>query len=145
MARLDRARLTDGTFPFHCEVATPFTDVDVLGHINNVAMAAIFQEARACFARAFDLTNVIRGRRVVVASVTIEFADELFHPDPVQVSVGVLEIGRTSYRLGQVARQNGRIGAYAEIVLGASDKTGTVPFGEEWRAKLESLKVVHHS
>jgi acyl-CoA thioester hydrolase len=144
MARLDRARLRDGIFPFRCEIATRFTDIDVLGHVNNVAMAAIFQEARTRFAHAFDFMNLIKGRRLVVASLTIEFADEMFHLDPIEVSAGLIEIGRTSYRLGQMARQKGRIGAYAEIVQVAGDKTGPIPFDEEWRVALEGLRIAHH-
>ena len=143
MARLDRVRLTSGVFPYVCEVPTRFTDIDVLGHVNNVAAAAIFQEARARFSHACGLVGVMNGLALVVASMTIEYADEMRHPDPVQVSVGLIELGRTSYRLGQVARQNGRIGAYAEIVQVASSNGASAPFGEAWRAKLESLKITY--
>lgn len=141
MSRLDRLRLENGVYPICCEIATRFADVDVLLHINNVAVAEILQEGRTRFAHAFDLVRAVQGKRVMVVSQTIEFAGEMHHPDPIQVSVGILEIGRSSYRIGQVARQNGTIGAYAETVLVAGDESGPVPIHEAWRRKLESLKI----
>jgi acyl-CoA thioesterase FadM len=81
----------------------------------------------------------------VVASSTIEFAQEMQYPDPLLVSVGLIDVGRTSYRVAQVARQNGRVGAYAEIVQVASDGARSVPFDDEWRAQLERLKLVDPS
>jgi acyl-CoA thioester hydrolase len=141
MPRLDRARLEKGIFPFQCEVATRFADIDRIGHVNNVATASILQEARARLAHEFDFAKVRKGQGLVVVSLTIEFVSDMFHPDPVQVSAGLLEIGRSSYRLGQIARQNGRICAFAEAVQVASDKNRSAPFNDEWRDKLKSLLI----
>ena len=41
MTRLDRRRLEIGVFPYRCQVATRFADLDQLGHINNVAVTGI--------------------------------------------------------------------------------------------------------
>src|SRR4051812_45343941 len=100
MLRIDRARLTNGVFPFSCELPTRFTDLDVQGHVNNVAMAGIVQEGRARFSYAQDFAGFMKGRSLAVVSLTIEFAAEAKYPDPVELSVGVLDVGRTSYRLG---------------------------------------------
>lgn len=141
MARLDRARLSEGVFPCRFEVATRFSDVDVQGHLNNVAVAAIVQEGRARFSVENGISAFVRGRSLMVASITIEYAGEMHHPAPVEISVGVLEIGRTSYRLAQVLRQNGKIGAFAEIVLVAGKDGAPAPMDDAWRAKLESLRI----
>ena len=138
--RIDRARLQQGALPYSCPIATRYGDVDKLGHVNNVAIAAIFQEGRNRFIHAIDLMGAAQCD-VVVASIIIEFASDLMHPDPVDVAVGVLEIGRTSFRLGQLASQNGRIGAYAEVVQVARDSQGSIALPDAWRAKLESMKI----
>lgn len=138
--RIERARLERGVNFFTCQVATRFSDVDRVGHVNNVAVAAIFQEGRNRFIHAIDLMGAARCD-LVVASLHIEYSNDLYHPDPIDVSVGVLEIGRTSFRLGQVARQHGRIGAYGEVVQVARDGSGAVTLPEAWRAKLESMKI----
>jgi acyl-CoA thioester hydrolase len=137
--RIDRSRLERG-LPFGCQVATRYSDLDVIGHVNNVAVAMIFQEGRNRFFRSFEHIRAVRCD-IVVASLNIEFASDLFHPDPVEVSVGVLEIGRSSFRLGQVATQNGRVGAYAEVVQVARDGNGPMALPESWRVWLETVKV----
>jgi acyl-CoA thioester hydrolase len=143
MARIDRARLTEGVFPYRLEVPTRFSDLDMQGHINNVAVAGIVQEARARFAQDMGLGALVRERgcALMVASLLIEYAGEMRHPPPVEVSVGLLEIGRTSYRVAQVVRQEGRIGAFAEMVQVASKNGASAPFDDAWREKLESLLI----
>jgi acyl-CoA thioester hydrolase len=138
--RIERAKLERGVFPYTCQVATRYSDLDQLGHVNNVAVAAIFQEGRNRFIRGVDLMGLARCD-LVVAALNIEFASDLYHPDPIDLSVGILDIGRTSFRFGQIASQNGRIGAYAEVVQVARDKNGPIPLPDAWRAKLESLKI----
>jgi acyl-CoA thioester hydrolase len=140
MSRLDRARLENGTYPFHCEVQTRYADLDMLSHINNVAMADILQEGRLRFVMSTDVKSGLQ-RQMVVAASLIEFATDMLYPDPVQVSVGILDIGRTSFRFGQVARQKGRVGAYAEFVMVTRDSQGPVPIPDEWRAALEGLRI----
>lgn len=140
--RIDRTKLQRQGFPYAFEMQTRFSDLDKIGHINNVAVVGIFQEGRNRFIRACDLYGVAQ-RELVVASANFEYAGDLFHPDPVEVAIGVLEIGRSSFRLGQIASQNGRIGAYAEIVQVARDTTGPVALPEAWRIKLEGLKIAN--
>lgn len=118
-----------------------FSDLDRIGHINNVAIVGIFQEGRNRFIHACDLYGVAQ-RDLVVASSSFEYVGDLFHPDPIEVAVGVLEIGRSSFRVGQIASQNGRIGAYAEVVQVTRDASGPVPLPEAWRVKLEGLRIV---
>jgi acyl-CoA thioester hydrolase len=141
VTRIDRARLENGVFPHRCQIATRFSDLDQIGHVNNVAAAEILQEGRALFVRAAGLLTGDPRPQVVVASSLIEFASDLLSPDPVEVSTGLLEIGRTSFRLGQIARQGSSIGLYAEIVQVLRDAQGPLPIPADWRTKLESLRI----
>lgn len=139
--RIDRARLQNVKFPFTFQMQTRFSDLDKVGHINNVAVAAIFQEGRNRFIHAFELLKVAQCNFVVAASY-IEFADDLFHPAPVDLSVGLLEVGRSSARVGQIACQNGRICAYAEAVQVARDEKGSTAWPEEWRLAFQRMMIV---
>lgn len=141
MSRIDRALLENATFPFQLSVATRFADVDQLGHINNVATAALLQEGRIRFLLSLGLTGVAE-RPVVIAASSIEYARDMLWPQTVDVATGVLGIGRTSFRLGQTARQKDMIGAYAEVVLVMRDGVGPAPLPEEWQEKLGALKIV---
>jgi acyl-CoA thioesterase FadM len=78
---------------------------------------------------------------MVVFASAIEFAAELLYPDAVDVAVGILEIGRSSFRFAEVASQNQRVGAYAEFVMVTRNGATAAALPETWRAILERLKV----
>lgn len=139
--RLDRARLQNGIFPFTYKMQTRFSDLDKVGHVNNVSVAAIFQEGRNRFIHHFELAKT-GPANLVVGSLNIEFAGDLFHPAPIDVSVGLLEVGRSSFRVGQVACQNGQIAAYAEVVQVARDEKGSTALPEAWRSIFERMMIV---
>ena len=141
MSRIDRARLENAAFPFKHPVATRFADVDQLGHINNVATAELLQEGRIRFLLSLGLTDVPQ-RSVVVAASSIEYVRDMLWPQAIDVATGVLDIGRTSFQLGQTARQQDMTGAYAEIVLVMRDTAGPAPLPEEWLGKLGAFKIV---
>lgn len=130
-----------GIFPFTYQMQTRFSDLDKVGHVNNVAVAAILQEGRNRFIYHLELTK-LGPVNLVVGSLNIEFAGDLFHPAPIDVSVGLLEIGRSSFRFGQIARQNGQIAVYAEVVQVARDEKGSIPLNEAWRPLFERAMIV---
>ena len=137
MARLDRERMMRGIFPHACEVPTRFGDMDVLGHINNVATAELIQEGRVRFAHACGSAKLMTDFSSVVASLHIEYAKDMFYGAPVTVRNAIVDIGRTSYRIAQMAGQNGEVGAFAETVLVLKGKTGTLEIPDAFREILE--------
>lgn len=139
--RIDRARLSRAAFSYSSQIETRFSDLDILGHVNNVAASALLQEGRNRFHHHCGLLR-IEDKQVVVASTLIEYAGDLFHPDPVEVCTGVIEIGRSSMRLGQIGLQNGSIGIYAEVVLVARDASGPTPLPQVWRDRLEAMRLL---
>jgi acyl-CoA thioester hydrolase len=117
MAKPDPALLDPARYPFHCEIATRFGDLDVNLHVNNVAMAGILEDARVRFHAASGYHAAIAGATAMVASFSIEYLGQGFHPDPLEVYVAPRRIGNTSYVLAQLVRQNGATVAYSEVVL----------------------------
>lgn len=143
MARIDRKRLDDGAFPILAKIPMRFTDLDVQGHVNNAASAVILQEARVAFNKAAGLVSRLEGLRPVVAALSIEYADEMYPPEPIEVRTGVLAIGRTSVTIGQVARQGGRATLYAETVLVLIDTAGPAAISGSIREAYEGLLIRH--
>jgi acyl-CoA thioester hydrolase len=140
LTRLDRARLEAATYPHRGTVATRFADLDQYHHINNVSVAGIFEEARYPFFDLVELSNE-PDCQLVIAAVTIEYATDMLYPDPVDVVTGVLEVGRTSLQIAQVARQKDRIAAYAVMVQVSRNKQGPIPLPDAWHARFLSLKI----
>ena len=141
MARIDRRRLDGADFPTTMTVATRFSDMDVLGHVNNAAAAVLLQEARTGLNHQAGYSELREGLRPVVASLTIEYAGEMHHPGPVEIETGVLSLGRTSLVVGQRARQGGRVTLYAETVLVMTDGERPTPIPDSLRAAYERVMI----
>jgi acyl-CoA thioester hydrolase len=139
--RIDRQRLDGAAFPVTATIQTRFDDIDSQGHVNNAAAAVILQEARVELNRAARLVDTRDGLRVVVAALSIEYAGEMHHPEPIEVGVGVLAIGRSSVTIGQLARQGGRPTLYAETVLVMTDADGPAAMPQALRDAYEGLMI----
>lgn len=142
MIRLDRQRLQGATFPERMEIATRIADLDVQGHVNNVAVATILQESRGRFNKARVASLLGPGDGMVVGGLFIEYAGQMYFPEPLEVSIGALEIGRSSYALGQIVRQDGRITAYAEVSMVIIREGRAAPLSDTLRAALEAASIV---
>lgn len=141
VARIDRRRLdaADGIVLF--DVPTRYGDVDMQGHVNNAAAVVILQEARARFNLASGVHELLGGLRMMVAALSVEYAGENHHPGTITVSTGLLAIGRTSFTLGQVARQNGRRTIYSEAVLVLADANGPASIPDALRKAFERFMI----
>jgi acyl-CoA thioester hydrolase len=142
MGRIDRERLDAAQFPTMAEIPLRYDDVDSLNHVNNAAAAVILQEARVQFHAAAGFIRLPAGMHSIVAALSIEYAGEMLFPGSVEVSTGLLKVGRSSYVLGQVARQGGRPTLYAETALVITDDGGPAPIPEAMRAAYEKLLIV---
>jgi acyl-CoA thioester hydrolase len=96
-----RASLTPSDFPFHVELPTRFSDVDTQGHINNVAIAGLYQEARwrILHDAVYEPPPVAPTWKGVVVRQTIDYLGQIRHPSLLRIGVGVSRIGRSSYVL----------------------------------------------
>lgn len=111
-----------GDFPVVVELPTRFGDMDILGHINNVAIANLYQEGRVHFHRqAFQNQRPGDRRRdgvgPVLADLHIAYRRESFYPKPVTIAVGVGRLGNTSYTLKTAMFQDGQCVGTSDAVL----------------------------
>lgn len=134
--RLDPAR-----YPSHQSIQTRFQDLDTMGHLNNVAYAALFESARIKFNHAFG-RHARPGDpfRAVVALNAINYLAEGSYPADVQVAIGIGRIGTRSWDTLALMEQDGRAIATCDstLVMNASAGDALPP---EFRAAIEALRV----
>jgi acyl-CoA thioester hydrolase len=78
-----------------------FSDTDMIGHVNNVAFAALLESGRTAFAHELLFPHMKRGTQVVMARVEIDYRRELHWPGAVDIGSRIVAVGRSSYAIGQ--------------------------------------------
>ena len=78
-----------------------FSDTDMIGHVNNVAYAALLESGRTAFSHAHLFPHILRGVLGVMVRVEIDYRRELHWPGKVDVGTRIVAIGRSSYAMGQ--------------------------------------------
>jgi acyl-CoA thioester hydrolase len=136
MARPDAALLDPARYPFAHQITTRFADIDPNQHLNNVALAAMMEDARVRFNLVLGGVIKIGERRAMVASVGMEYLSQGHFPDPVTVHCGVERIGNSSWTVVQLLAQNGRPVAFARSALVAIADDRPAPIAEDYRAVL---------
>jgi acyl-CoA thioester hydrolase len=107
MSRAQPHQLIHSHYPVSMEVQTRFQDMDVMGHLNNVAFAALFEHARVMFNRALrPWDERPESERSVVGQVIINYLQEGNYPLPVTIGSGIGKIGNSSYVISQGMFQN---------------------------------------
>lgn len=110
-------RLDAAAYPHRQAVQTRFQDLDVLGHLNNVAFAALFETGRTKFNRDAALWGNGRGRRAVVAHMEINYLAEGQYPDDVEVATGIGRVGGRSWEILAAMFQGGRCLATCDVTI----------------------------
>lgn len=103
-------RLIATSYPFHWKLDSAFGEMDVAGHINNVALARYYETGRTRW--LVELTGDNRffengGIDTLVAECTLRFLNEVSFPDRVTVATAVGRIGNTSFSCLQGLFVNG--------------------------------------
>lgn len=142
MSRPAPWRLLRESYPRHDVKQTRFQDLDTMGHLNNVAFAALFEDARVRLNQ--HLGRVSRGMmaegsfRAVVARNEINYLAEGSFPEDVEVALGIGRIGNRSFEMLGAAFQSGRCIATCDTTIVMTD-----PKGESLPADfVERLKAV---
>jgi acyl-CoA thioester hydrolase len=128
--------LTHADFPEVIEIPGRYRDVDARLHINNIAIAEMFSEARSRFVRmlAADLDRM-NGQFFVVGQQAVLYVGEARFPGRIDVGSGLFAVGRSSLRFGQGFFSNGHCVAIAEAVLVFSSQARAIPLPTELRER----------
>ena len=141
MARFDPALLDPARYPFANAVTTRFADLDPNGHINNVAMAAVFEDARLRFISAVGFPRNTESTRFMVANVTIDYLAQAYYPEGLECRVGALPGGRSSWSLRQLLLQNDRPVATAHVTIVCTDGERPKPIDPALRERLDAWMI----
>ncbi|WP_448581998.1 acyl-CoA thioesterase [Thermaurantiacus sp.] len=105
-------------YPFRTTLQTRYGDMDANAHLNNVAIARLFEEARLRFHMAARAeASAIDPSGVLLAHIRIDYLAEGKYPGEVEAGVGVEALGNRSYRLALALFQAGRAIALAHCVM----------------------------
>lgn len=132
-------RLADAAF-YTCwtDAIIRHTDCDNQGHVNNSVFATLFNDGRVDLFRRGAVSSLPKGAATVLVSLHIDFLAELAYPNNVRIGSAVLDLGRTSFTIGQgIFDQNGVCvgAALCVMVLLGADRRPT-PWPDETRASL---------
>lgn len=136
MPRPDLWRLSADAYPHREAIQTRFQDLDVLGHINNVAWAALFESARVRFL-GYIMGSTPGRARGLVANVEINYLGEGYFPADVLMAHGVGRVGTRSWQVMGLALQEGAPLATCDVTVVT---TGDA-MEPEFRAILERWKL----
>ena len=92
------------------------SETDMLGHVNNVAVVAWFEEGRSYMVRE-ALAGEWRMPPFVIVRLEIDYGAQLYFGEAVQVETGVERLGNTSAVFRQRVRQRGTVAASARCVV----------------------------
>lgn len=120
---------TEGTRPedyrYWADERVRFYDLDLMGHVNNVAYTIYAESGRAAFLRHIGFWTETGRRQNVIARLEIDYRQELKYPNELKVGLRVLKIGGSSFTLG--------IGIFAGDVCVATAQATLVRFDAETR------------
>lgn len=125
------------------EITLRWGDMDLLGHVNNLAIVGYFQEARIRFTEMLGippLPGMHSGP--IEAATNIQFSRQLHYPGNITLSSYVEKIGNTSFTLhhtiidseGKVAVSGTEVIVYFDFVNQCK-----IPLTEALREKLQKF------
>lgn len=126
------------SYPFSAQISTRYSDLDPQNHVNNVAVAAIYEEGRSRFI-AWLVANIeqdLEPPQRMIAEVRIRYLKQIHYPTTLSVTAKILHIGERSYRIGQALFQAGVCLGMCETVIVHSDGLRSVAISEAWRSTL---------
>ena len=130
-------RFARDIYPVRFAVQTRYRDMDMLEHVNNIAQAAYYDEARHRFSQmVFGHMGDRSGVRIVTADSHVHYLAEVFHPDEIEVGTGVLRIGASSYQIGQAMFQKGACTGVCATTFVRTADGRAAPLQDAFRAAL---------
>lgn len=141
-------QLDPASYPWTEEVPSRFGDIDMFGHLNNVAIARLFEEGRVRFQyRQYGLRmlepDALKELRMVVAQSNISYLREGAYPAPVRCGAGIARLGRSSYTVWSALWQDGQALSFQECVMVVQGPAGTMALPDELRQQMQPWLIQH--
>lgn len=114
-------------------VALRWSDLDLLGHVNNARVLTLLEEAGFAFHDTLreGHPEVLPDGGRVVARWEVDYVRPVLRGADLEVTTTRLSLGRSSYRLGYIGEQDGIVAVKAVSVLVRVDAGGqAIPLSE---------------
>ena len=82
-------------FPFHHSIKTRWRDLDAFRHVNNATFLSYIEDARILFFKRWGIN--LKEKSLIVASVKIDYINQLKHPSNIIIGQKVSRLGTKSY------------------------------------------------
>ena len=130
-------RLHRTAYPYFRRVIARFSDMDSEGHLNNVALAAFYEDGRVSFLRG--LAGEARGTeyRFVIAHLAISYIAEAHYPGEYDVGLGVSKLGNASFGVGCGLFIDGACVGVCDTTQVVIGDAGVMPIPNVLRASLQ--------
>lgn len=119
------------TFIFWTREKIRYADTDRQGHVNNAVFATFCESGRVALFFETGEKLAPAGCEFVIARLELDFRAEMLWPGQAEIGTAVLDIGRSSFRLGQGIFCGESCAATAETVIvlldTATRKATTLP------------------
>lgn len=126
------------TYDHWVDEVVRFSDTDLVGHVNNVAIAAYVESGRVAFASGLLQPVHDAGGLVTLRRVELDYLAELHYPAALRIGSRLLAIGRTSLTVGTGVFEGRRCVATSRGVLVALGADGPEPLSDDIRRELEA-------
>jgi len=127
------------------ELRIDWSEIDLFGHVNNLAIMKYVQAARVNYLELVDLMQLQTEKKIgpILASTNCQFRKPLFYPGQVTVYSRVDSIKNTSFRIQHIVyNDKHEIAAEAHdiIVFYDFNKNTKLAIPEAIRRKIEALE-----
>ena len=141
-ARPHESRLRLDNYPVVDVAQARYGDMDANGHLNNLALESLHENARATMNRSLfpDIYDVATRRlRLVTSQNAVHFLAEAHWPAVIHTGAGVWRTGRTSFVASTGLFIEGSCIGVCDTVLVLLDDDGPVPLSDDARAALATV------
>ena len=92
--------LPEKFFDISIKIPVRITDINYGDHVGNDSLVAIIHEARMQFLKQYGYTELdIEGVGLIMSDLIVEFKNESFYKDVIEVKIGRGEISKVSFEL----------------------------------------------
>ena len=122
------------------------SETDGVGHINNVFVPIWFEAGRREIFRIFSPNLDFVNWKLALVKVTIEYVDQLYLAENVEIRTGIEKIGNSSFTFKEEIHQTDRLCAKGEAIYVNYNfnekKSETI--SNEIRDRLQSVKFIEN-
>ena len=122
------------------------SETDGVGHINNVFIPIWFEAGRREIFRIFSPNLNFANWKLALVKVTVEYVDQLYLAENVEVRTGIEKIGNSSFTIIEEIYQTNRLCAKGQAIYVNYNfkEKKSVPISNEIRDKLKNINLLEH-